>query len=284
MIMRVGASDLPIRFEAVSIRSRGVTILDRISLQIEAGPPTVLIGPNGSGKTTLLRAAMGLVNPTQRCITWGGVEESPPARRAIVFQRPAMLRRSVSGNLSYALSVARIPHRAERIKELLSIVGLASLGKRAARRLSGGEQQRFALARALARDPAILLLDEPTASLDPASTKAIEDIISAIAASGIKVVMSTHDLGEARRIGGETILLHRGRVIESANAVELLNSPKTDEAKAVLAGGRARQVRARPGRRHRFVRFRVVGTIRAKSVVAMGLGLIKTTTPWLIGF
>jgi tungstate transport system ATP-binding protein len=236
MIMRLGASDLPIRFESVSIGSRGIAILDRIMLQIEAGPPTVLVGPNGSGKTTLLRTAMGLVSPTQGRITWAGVEKSPPVRRAIVFQRPAMLRRSVSGNLSYALSVAGIPYRAERIKELLSMVGLANLDKRPARRLSGGEQQRLALARALARDPAILLLDEPTASLDPASTKVIEDIISAIAASGIKVVMSTHDLGEARRIGGEIVLLHRGRVIESANAVEFLNSPKTDEAKAFLAG------------------------------------------------
>jgi tungstate transport system ATP-binding protein len=236
MIMRVGASDLPIRFESVDVRSRGVTILDRITLRIEAGPPTVLIGPNGSGKTTLLRTAMGLVRPTQGRITWGGVEGSPPARRAIVFQRPAMLRRSVSGNLSYALSVARIPHRSERIEELLSMVGLATLGKRPARRLSGGEQQRLALARALARDPAVLLLDEPTASLDPASTKAIEDIISVIAASGIKVIMSTHDLGEARRIGGEIVLLHRGCVIESAKAIEFLNSPKTHQAKAFLAG------------------------------------------------
>ena len=234
--MRVGASDLPIRFESVNVCSRGVTILDRITLQIEAGSPTVLIGPNGSGKTTLLRTAMGFVSPTQGRITWGDIEESPPARRAIVLQRPVMLRRSVSANLSYALSVARIPRRAERIKELLSMVGLASLGKRPARRLSGGEQQRLSLARALARDPAILFLDEPTASLDPAATKAIEDIINAIAAGGIKVVMSTHDLGEARRIGGEIILLHRGRVVETANAVEFLNFPKTDEAKAFLAG------------------------------------------------
>jgi tungstate transport system ATP-binding protein len=236
MIMRVGESDLPIRFESVSVWSQGVTILDRITLQIEAGPPTVLVGPNGSGKTTLLRTAMGLVGPTQGRITWGGVEESPPVRRAIVFQRPAMLRRSVSGNLSYALSVARIPQRAERINELLSMVGLATFGKRPARRLSAGEQQRLALARALARDPAVLLLDEPTASLDPASTKAIEDIISAIAARGIKVIMSTHDLGEARRIGGDIVLLHRGRAIESANTIEFLNFPKTDEAKAFLAG------------------------------------------------
>lgn len=234
--MRAGVSDLPIRFEGVSVCSRGVTILDRITIQIEAGAPTVVIGPNGSGKTTLLRTAMGLVGPTQGRISWGGIEKSPPSRRAIVFQRPAMLRRSVSGNLSYALRVARVPHHRERINELLLMVGLAGLRKRPARLLSGGEQQRLALARALARDPAILFLDEPTASLDPASTKAIEDIISAIAASGIKVIMSTHDLGEARRVGGEIVLLHRGRLIESANAAEFLNSPKTVEAKAFLAG------------------------------------------------
>jgi len=146
--MRAGASDLPIRFESVTVCSRGVTILDRITLEIEAGSPTVLIGPNGAGKTTLLRAAMGLLSPTQGRITWGGIEESPPARRAIVFQRPVMLRRSVGANLSYALSVARIPRRAERIKELLSMVGLANLGKRSARQLSGGEQQRLAVDRA----------------------------------------------------------------------------------------------------------------------------------------
>ena len=132
--------------------------------------------------------------------------------------------------------MARIRRRSGRVDELLSLVGLAGLGRRPARRLSGGEQQRLALARALARDPAVLFLDEPTASLDPASTKAIEDIIRAIAASGIKIVMSTHDLGEARRIAGEIILLHRGCVIESASAVELLNSPRTAEARAFLAG------------------------------------------------
>jgi tungstate transport system ATP-binding protein len=234
--MRAARSDLPIHFDEVSICRRGVTILDRITLRIEAGRPTVLIGPNGSGKTSLLRTAMGLDRPTAGRVTWGGLESSPPMRRSIVLQRPAMLRRSVAGNVSYALRVARIPRRSGRVDELLSLVGLAGLGRRPARRLSGGEQQRLALARALARDPAVLFLDEPTASLDPASTKAIEDIIRAIAASGIKIVMSTHDLGEARRIAGEIILLHRGCVIESASAVELLNSPRTAEARAFLAG------------------------------------------------
>jgi tungstate transport system ATP-binding protein len=103
-----------------------------------------------------------------------------------------------------------------RIEELLGLVGLSGMGERPARRLSGGEQQRLALARALAREPEVLFLDEPTASLDPAATKAIEDVVRVIAARGIKVVMSTHDLGEARRLAGEIVLMHRGCVIESA--------------------------------------------------------------------
>jgi tungstate transport system ATP-binding protein len=234
MMARAGA-DLPIRFEAVSIVQRGVTLLDRVTLAIEDGAPTVLIGPNGAGKTTLLRAAMGLIAPSQGCITWGGAERSLPARRAIMFQRPTMLRRSVAGNVRYALRAAQAPRPAARVEELLATVGLAGFARRPARRLSGGEQQRLALARALARDPDILLLDEPTTSLDPASTKAIEDIIRGIARSGIKVVMSTHDLGEARRIAGEIVLLHRGRVIESAIADAFLNSPATPEARAFLA-------------------------------------------------
>src|SRR4029077_19961477 len=149
--MRAAASDLPIRFDAVTLRSGAVTMLERVTLQIEAGAPTVLIGPNGSGKTTFLRTAMGLIAPSAGRLTWGGAERAPPLRRAFVFQRPAMLRRSTHGNLRYALfaaQVARARHEA-RIKELLALVGLDGLGRRPARRLSGGEQQRLALARAL---------------------------------------------------------------------------------------------------------------------------------------
>ena len=233
------SSELPIRFEDVSLTRGAVTLLDHITLEIEAGAPTVLIGPNGSGKTTLLRAAMGLVAPTRGRITWGGAEKPPPNRCAFVFQRPAMLRRSAAGNLRYALAVAGAPRatRKSRVEELLHLVGLDGLGKRPARLMSGGEQQRLALARGLALGPAVLLLDEPTASLDPAATKAIEDVVRAVAASGIKVVMSTHDLGEARRVAGEIVLLHRGRIVESGNAAEFLNSPKTEEAKLFIAGG-----------------------------------------------
>jgi tungstate transport system ATP-binding protein len=238
MRSRASGLDLPIRFDKVSIADRDVTILDDISVEIEAGAPTVLIGPNGAGKTTFLRAAMGLIAPTRGRISWGGREKSPPSHRAFVFQKPAMLRRSAAGNLRYAMRIAgRRPGRDDRrIDELLGLVGLGDLGRRSARQLSGGEQKRLALARALAREPDLLLLDEPTASLDPAAAKAVEDVIGTISASGIKIVMSTHDLGEARRLAGEIVLLHRGRIVERGPAAEFLNAPKTREARTFIAG------------------------------------------------
>ena len=238
MSMRAPASDLPIMFVEAGILAGEVTILDHISLALGPGAPTVLIGPNGSGKTTLLRAAMGLIPVSRGRITWGGHEKAPPTRRAILFQRPVMLRRSAAGNIRYALASAGVPRaeRAGRTAELIARVGLGGLERRPARRLSGGEQQRLALARALARDPAVLFLDEPSASLDPAATKSIEDLIRAIAARGVKVVMATHDLGQARRLAGEIVLLHRGRLIEQAPAAAFFTAPRTQEAKTFIAG------------------------------------------------
>jgi tungstate transport system ATP-binding protein len=230
--------DLPIEFSEVNIDKGGVTILRQISFVIGEGAPTVFIGPNGSGKTTLLRAAMGLIPPSSGRMSWGGHPQSPPLRRAIVFQRPVMLRRSVFGNLHYALASAEVPRsdRERRANELLSLVDLEGLGDRPARRLSGGEQQRLALARALAREPRVLFLDEPTASLDPAATKAIEELVRSVSATGVKVVMATHDLGEARRLAGDIVLLHRGAMVERATVDQFFNSPATKEAQAFLAG------------------------------------------------
>jgi len=236
--MRAPVSDLPIVLQDASVRARNVTILDRITLTLGPGVPTVLIGPNGSGKTTLLRLAMGLIVPSIGRVSWGGQDILAPTHRAIMFQRPAMLRRSAAGNVNYALAAAGVARAARpaRIAELMALVGLSGFGDRPARRLSGGEQQRVALARALARDPDVLLLDEPTASLDPAATKVIEDIVHAVSARRIKVVMSTHDLGQARRIGGDIVLLHRGRVIEQAPAETFFTHPKSEEARRFIAG------------------------------------------------
>jgi tungstate transport system ATP-binding protein len=238
MTMRAPSSELPIEFDKVTLTAGGVTILDDVSLSFSAGPPTVLIGPNGSGKSTLLRLAMGLLAPSRGRITFCGLEDVPPLKRAIVFQRPAMLRRSAAANIRIALRAAGIPRaeHARRTGELLELVGLAHVTDRAARRLSGGEQQRLALARALARDPAVLFLDEPTASLDPVATKAVEDIISAVSERNIKVVMATHDLGEARRLAGDVVMLHRGRIVERDAAPAFFDTPQTLEARAFLAG------------------------------------------------
>jgi tungstate transport system ATP-binding protein len=149
-----------------------------------------------------------------------------------------MLRRSTSGNLRYALAAADWPRqeRAARLEWLLDLVGLAPLAGRPARRLSGGEQQRLAIARALAKEPAVLFLDEPTASLDPAATKSIEDLVGTISARNIKVVLATHNLGQARRLAGEVALLHRGRVVERGEAASFFSSPRTREAAQFLAG------------------------------------------------
>jgi tungstate transport system ATP-binding protein len=238
MTMRAPSSDLPIVFEDVSVLVGDIAIARELTILLAPGTPTVLIGPNGAGKTTLLRLAMGLLAPTRGRITWSGREAAPPKRRAFMFQRPVMLRRSAAGNITYALAAAGCPRRKRgaRVADLLDLVGLSDLGGRPARRLSGGEQQRLALARALARDPEVLFLDEPTASLDPAATKAIEDLIRGVAARGIKVVMSTHDLGEARRLAGEIVLLHRGRIVERGPAETFFAAPQTPEAARFIAG------------------------------------------------
>jgi tungstate transport system ATP-binding protein len=235
--MRMLAADLPLALHNVSFVAREVAILNHVSLEFMPGPPTVLVGPNGAGKTTLLRVAMGLTKPTAGQVTWGGRTNVPPTRRAIVFQRPVMLRRTARANVEYALASSRIAstNLSSRSEELLEIVGLGGLGNRPARRLSGGEQQRLALARALARDPEVLFLDEPTASLDPAATNAIEDVIRAVSTQ-CKVVMATHDLSGARRLAGEIVLIHRGRIFENTPATAFFERPKSEEARRFIAG------------------------------------------------
>jgi tungstate transport system ATP-binding protein len=229
--MRGPDTALPLHFDRVSLSLGGVDVIRNLTLTLAGASPLVLIGPNGAGKSTLLRLAMGLVKPTSGQVTWGGLT-APGARLAIVFQRPVMLRRTAKANIDYVLNSRDQVSAAV----LLERVGLAHVANRPARRLSGGEQQRLALARALARNPEVLLLDEPTASLDPAATKAVEDILREIAASGGKIVMSTHDIGQARRIGGEVVFLVGGRAIEHAPATRFFSSPASREATAFLKG------------------------------------------------
>jgi len=237
-MMRAPSSDLPLVIDEVSLHAGATRLLDRVSLTIIRGAPTLIVGPNGAGKTSLLRLCMGLVAPSSGRVSWGGRTERTPERRAMVFQRPVMLRRSTAANVGYALAQAGVPRpqRAARGADLLARVGLLELAERPARRLSAGEQQRLALARALARQPEILLLDEPTASLDPAASRAVEEIVLMAAQSGIKIVMASHDLGQVRRLAGDVVFLLRGTVHEQRSASDFLERPATPEAAAFLRG------------------------------------------------
>ena len=236
--MRAPSSDLPLVLDDVTLQAGTTTILDRLSLMITPGAPTLIVGPNGSGKSSLLRLCMGLAAPSTGRVSWGDRTDSKPVRRAILFQRPVMLRRTAAANVAYALAQAGMPRkeRAARVAALLERVGLFEMADRPARKLSGGEQQRLALARALARGPEILLLDEPTASLDPAATRSVEEIVLMAAQSGIKIVMASHDLGQVRRLAGEVIFLVRGALCEHGPAADFLDHPRTPEAAAFLRG------------------------------------------------
>lgn len=234
-MMRRPDSILPLSADRLGFSVREITILSDISFTIEAGPPTLIIGPNGAGKSVLLRLLHGLLTPSAGQVRWAS---TAARRQAMVFQRPVLLRRTVLANALYPLRLAGVPgaERDARAHAALEMVGLSALAQRPARRLSGGEQQRLALARAAALSPEVLFLDEPCANLDPAATRAVEQIVTALAARGTKIVMTTHDLGQARRLAGEVVFLNRGRLVEKTPAGTFFSQPVTPDAAAFLRG------------------------------------------------
>ena len=181
-----------------------------------------------------MRLMHGLLEPSSGRVSWRGNDAR--RKQAMVFQRPVMLRRSALQNVLYPLRIARAPEALRIAREALAEVGLAQVADRPARTLSGGEQQRLALARAWALHPEVLFLDEPTASLDPSATREIEAVIRAFDAAGTKIVMATHNLGQARRLGDEVIYLHQGRVVERAPVDQFFARPATPEAAAFIKG------------------------------------------------
>ena len=231
---------LPIRGEGLVFERGGRRILDHIDIEIGGGGTLVLIGPNGAGKSLLARVLAGLVAPTAGHLSWAG--RAPDRRRTpkigFVFQRPVLLRRSALANVEYALAIAGVarPARGERALCALDRARLAHLAHAPARVLSGGEQQLLAIARALATDPQILILDEPTSSLDPAATKAVEDLIRAVRLEGTRVMMITHDLGQLRRLADEVAFLHHGRILERTPGGLFFAQPTTAEAQAFMRG------------------------------------------------
>jgi len=230
-------SILPLALNDVSYDAGGRRIIKRISIDIERGHCTMILGANGAGKSVLMRLMHGLLLPSAGRIAWAAQDPRRLRRaQAMVFQKPVMLRRSALANVVYALAAAGAPReeREARALSALDSVGLRALAQQPARKLSGGEQQRVALARAWALDPEVLFLDEPTASLDPGATREIERVIRAIDAAGTKVVMSTHNLGQARRLGDEILFLHEGRLAERAPVDRFFASPASVEAKAFI--------------------------------------------------
>lgn len=215
-------------------------LIDGIDLDIVTGRCTVIMGANGSGKSLLLRLLHGLIGPTGGSVSWCGRPLDRAARReqAMVFQRPVMLRRSVAANLRFALSVRGIrgAKRSARESEAITLARMDAQKDRPARVLSGGEQQRLAMARAMIDAPRMLFLDEPTASLDPASTLAIEKLIQDAQDNGTAIVLVTHDPGQARRLGDDLIFLHDGRITERGPVARVLENPQSESAQAWLGG------------------------------------------------
>jgi tungstate transport system ATP-binding protein len=236
--MRDVPSILPLHLERVGFVAGGRDLVANASFSVPAGGLTVLLGPNGAGKSLTLRLCHGLLSPSSGAVRWAAGAADRAKRHAMVFQKPIMLRRSVEANVAHALAAAGVGggERRERVRAALERFGLADRAGQAARLLSGGEQQRLAIARAWSLRPELLFLDEPTSQLDPAATRQIETLLSGLVAEGITVMMSTHDLGQARRLASRVLFLHRGRLVEDAPAPAFFAGPASAEARAFLAG------------------------------------------------
>jgi tungstate transport system ATP-binding protein len=225
---------LPLVLDNVSFAVGGRTIIDRVSMELAEGPRTVILGANGAGKSVLMRLCHGLLYPTEGSIEWRG--GSNERRQAMVFQRPVMLRRSALANVVYGLKLAGVTPRERglRAQDVLEAVGLGEAARQPARVMSGGEQQKLALARAWVLGPEVLFLDEPTANLDPGATRDVETLIGQIRAGGTKIVMTTHNLGQARRLGDEILFLSQGRLVERAPVDRFFTKPASAEADAFI--------------------------------------------------
>jgi len=241
--VRPGTGDehplLPLVARGLRFGINGREIIRDVSFWIGSSGRTVILGPNGSGKSVMLRLCHGLLQPTSGEIRWGELSVARAReQQAMAAQHPVLLRRTVTGNLLHVLRVKGVP-RSDRhalVDAALQQAGLAGLGSRAARTLSGGQQQRLAIARAFVLKPAVLLLDEPTANLDPTAVRGVEELIGAIGAAGTKIMMTTHDIAQARRLAADVMFLNDGRLLEHAPAAEFFAAPKHPAAARFLAG------------------------------------------------
>ena len=227
----------PAEARSLVFEAGGKRLINDINLTLQHGSITVVMGANGAGKSLLLRLLHGLITPSSGEVLWGGKPmcEDIRRRQAMVFQQPVMLRRSVAANIGFALKL-RGAIKQERVDELLEMAGLVKFSEQAARALSGGEQQRLALVRALATEPDVLFLDEPTASLDPSSVSAIESLVRLACDDGAKIIFITHAFGQAKRMADDVVFLHKGRLIEQGPARAFFEAPTSQEAQDYLDG------------------------------------------------
>jgi len=233
-----GSQILPLEVRDVCFEASGTRLINNLSFTLAAGRRTAILGPNGAGKSLTLRLCHGLIQPTSGEVRWAGPATDPAKHQAMVFQRPVLLRRSVRANVEYGLKLRGVAgaERRQCAEEALHRTGLVRFSERPARLLSGGEQQKLALARAWALKPDVLFLDEPTASLDPAATHAVEEIVQAMHLEGTRIVLTTHDLGQARRLADDVMFLHKGRLLEASPATDFFDKPESGEAAAFLKG------------------------------------------------
>ncbi len=231
-------SILPLSLHQVEVRKRGKRLLGPVSVAFPSDGFTMVMGPNGAGKSTLLKTIHGLERTAAGQIEWNAPQQVVRARQAFVFQSPVIMRRTTRENVAYPMIVRGMQKRAasELAQSWLERVGLADAAERRARVLSGGERQKMALARALITDPELLFLDEPCANLDGSATREIEHLLQTAHTSGIRVIMATHDIGQARRLATDVVFLHKGQVQEHTPAPEFFENPQSGPAKAYLNG------------------------------------------------
>ncbi|MEM8656186.1 MAG: ATP-binding cassette domain-containing protein [Pseudomonadota bacterium] len=228
----------PLTLTGAETSRRGKRLVGPVDLSLDGQGLCVVMGPNGSGKTTLLRLMHGTARLTRGTVTWACATDHARPHQAFVFQQPVVLRRTVEENLTYPLSLRGVARKAAkaRAQAWAKSVGLSEHLARRAMVLSGGEQQKLAIARALITDPALVFLDEPTASLDGRAMREIEAILLQAKADGTRLILSTHDMGQARRIADHVVFMLGGKVHEAGPAGAFFDMPQTEQARAFLKG------------------------------------------------
>ena len=228
----------PLNLTDVQVRRKGKTVLGPVTITLGAFGLTIIVGPNGSGKTTLLRAMHGVERISAGQVQWAVPSQIARERQAYVFQSPIMLRRSVTENLYYPLGLSGMSRAdaAPLIANWITQIGLNGADQTQATRLSGGERQKLAIARALIRKPDVLFLDEPCANLDGRGTREIETLLLMARDAGTRIVMATHDLGQAKRLATDAMFILNGQIHETAPAPTFFNAPRTAQLAGFLSG------------------------------------------------